>query len=350
MSPNACRCRRTRSCSEAEAKKYSCRSRSSWPAGRLVAGVEDLARSPRRGSGRHSAPTWSPGLKASSRSGSAGARRPQPQRVDVLAAPADHRRVVGDRLDRLGRVPDWRTCAAVGVGTASTVPPKPIVVDHLGPLELPGVAERQPVLGIFVLPAVDDHLAEQAVVVADAVAVRGNAERGHAFHEAGGEPAEAAIAERRVRLASCAAGRDRRRARPAPRASCSVRPRLFERCRTAGGRSGIPATGSRPRLRSRRRPARVRGIQRSTTRSRTASAVAMYQSCWFARAALADRIGELLDDVGPQGLDVVVARGGVRQRRAKLVIHAGRSVICSGKGGARAKAALGWGRRMVCYP
>ena len=50
------------------------------------------------------------------------------------------------------------------------------------------------------LPAVLDHLAEQAVVVADAVAVGGDAERRHALHEAGGEPAEAAIAERGVGL------------------------------------------------------------------------------------------------------------------------------------------------------
>ena len=34
-----------------------------------------------------------------------GARRPQPQRVDVPAAPADDRRVVGDRLDRLVGMP-----------------------------------------------------------------------------------------------------------------------------------------------------------------------------------------------------------------------------------------------------
>ena len=74
------------------------------------------------------------------------------------------------------------------------------VVDDFGPRELPRVAERQPVLGIFLLPAVLDHLAEQPVVVADAVAVSGYAEARHAFHEAGGEAAETAIAERRVGL------------------------------------------------------------------------------------------------------------------------------------------------------
>ena len=38
------------------------------------------------------------------------------------------------------------------------------------------------------------------MIVADAVAVRGNSERGHAFHIAGGEPAQAAVAERGVGL------------------------------------------------------------------------------------------------------------------------------------------------------
>ena len=75
------------------------------------------------------------------------------------------------------------------------------VVDHLRPLEFPGVAEAEPLVGIFLLPAVRDDLAEQAEIVADAVADGGDGERRHALHEAGREPAEAAIAERRIRLA-----------------------------------------------------------------------------------------------------------------------------------------------------
>ena len=75
------------------------------------------------------------------------------------------------------------------------------LIDHLRPLEFPGVAEAEPLVGIFLLPALRDDLAEQAEIVADAVADRGNGQRRHAFHEAGGEPPEAAIAERRIRLA-----------------------------------------------------------------------------------------------------------------------------------------------------
>ena len=74
------------------------------------------------------------------------------------------------------------------------------VVDHLRPRELPRVAERQPVLRIFLLPAVLDDLAKQSVVIADAVAVGGDAEARHALHEAGREPSKTAVAERSVGL------------------------------------------------------------------------------------------------------------------------------------------------------
>ena len=75
------------------------------------------------------------------------------------------------------------------------------VIGHFRPLEFPGVAEAQPDVGIFLLPALIDDLAEQPEIVADAVADRGDRQGRHALHEAGGEPPEAAIAERRVRLA-----------------------------------------------------------------------------------------------------------------------------------------------------
>ena len=80
------------------------------------------------------------------------------------------------------------------------------VIDHFRPLEFPGVAETQPFVGIFLLPALRDDLAEQAEIVADAVADGGDRQRRHALHEAGGQPSEAAIAERRVRLAFAQVG------------------------------------------------------------------------------------------------------------------------------------------------
>ena len=133
------------------------------------------------------------------------ARRPQPQRVDVLAAPADDRRVVGDGLHGFRRTPGGAVAAAVVdmVDAAAEMD----VIDHLGPLEFPGVAEAQPFVRIFVLPALRNDLAEQAEIVADAVADGGNGERRHALHEARREPPEAAIAERRIRLAFAQVGK-----------------------------------------------------------------------------------------------------------------------------------------------
>ncbi len=75
------------------------------------------------------------------------------------------------------------------------------VVDHFGPLEFPGVAEAQPLVGIFLLPALRNDLAEQPEIITDAVTDRGDCQRRHAFHEARGKPAETAIAERGIRFA-----------------------------------------------------------------------------------------------------------------------------------------------------
>jgi len=50
------------------------------------------------------------------------------------------------------------------------------------------------------LPAVDDGLAEHAVVVADAVAIAGDAQRGHAVEKARGQPPQTAVAQRGIRL------------------------------------------------------------------------------------------------------------------------------------------------------
>jgi len=133
------------------------------------------------------------------------ARRPQPQRVDVLAAPAHDRGVVGDRLHGFRRMPD-RAVAALDVDMFDAAA-EMHVIDNFRPLEFPGVAEAEPFVGIFLLPAVGDDLAEQAEIVADAVADGGDRQRRHAFHEARRQPSEAAIAECCVRLAFAQIGK-----------------------------------------------------------------------------------------------------------------------------------------------
>ncbi len=116
-----------------------------------------------------------------------------------MAAPADDRGVVSDSLHGFCRTPGGAVAAAVVdvVDEAAEMD----VVYHLGALEFPGVAKTQPFVRVFVLPALRDDLAEQAEIVADAVADGGNGKRRHALHEARREPPQAAVAERRVRLA-----------------------------------------------------------------------------------------------------------------------------------------------------
>ncbi len=127
------------------------------------------------------------------------ARRPQPQRIDVLAAPADDRGVEGNRFHRFRRMPD-REVAALAFDMFDAAA-EMHVIDHFRPLEFPRVAKAQPFVRIFLLPALRDDLAEQAEIVADAVADRGDRQRRHALHEARRQPSEAAITERGIRLA-----------------------------------------------------------------------------------------------------------------------------------------------------
>ncbi len=64
--------------------------------------------------------------------------------------------------------------------------------------DFPGIAEAEPVVRLLDLVTVVDMLLEDAVVVADTVADRRQLQRRHRVQKAGGEPAETAIAERRV--------------------------------------------------------------------------------------------------------------------------------------------------------
>ena len=128
-----------------------------------------------------------------------GARRPKAERVHVFAAPADDRRVVGDRLDRLAGVPDMARTLVVALHHFD----RPAEADRItvfGALELPRIAVDKPILGRFLLPSAPDDLPEEPVVVANAIAVGGDSERRHAVHETGGETSKAAVAERCVRL------------------------------------------------------------------------------------------------------------------------------------------------------
>ncbi|MNO95887.1 hypothetical protein D3C76_875410 [compost metagenome] len=124
---------------------------------------------------------------------------PQAQGIDAGTAPADYWRVISHRPHRLAGPPDLARLA-LGVDHGLDTTAEADRVDHLGTLELPRVAEVQPVLGLLLLPAVDHRLPEQAVLVADAVTVGGNAQGRHALHEARRQTAQATIAERCIRF------------------------------------------------------------------------------------------------------------------------------------------------------
>ena len=117
----------------------------------------------------------------------------------MLAAPAHDRGVVGDRLHGLGRLPGGAV-ASIGFDVFDRAT-EMHVIDNLRALELPGVAETEPLVRIFLLPALGDDLTEQTEIVTDAVADGGNRKRRHAFHETRRQSSQTAIAECRIRLA-----------------------------------------------------------------------------------------------------------------------------------------------------
>src|ERR1700722_19124233 len=115
------------------------------------------------------------------------------------AAPTHHWRIVGDRLHRLRRMPNVVRAGVVALNHFDpTAEPDRIIV--FGSYEFPWIAVDEPVLRRFLLPAATDDLTEEPVVIADAVAMRGDGQCRHTVHETGGEAPEAAIAERRIRL------------------------------------------------------------------------------------------------------------------------------------------------------
>jgi hypothetical protein len=119
----------------------------------------------------------------------------------VPAAPSGDRRVVGNCFDGLVRTPDGAR-ATVGLGRGLHPTAEVDIILNLRTRKFPRITEGQPIFRIFVLPAVSDDLSEQSMIVADAIAAGWYTQRCQTLHEAGGEPAQAAVAECGVRLGS----------------------------------------------------------------------------------------------------------------------------------------------------
>ena len=122
-----------------------------------------------------------------------------PQSRSVLIGPAavaDDRPVVGRADEGRRNVPDHFEPALLQLEGAI----QPDLHGLPRPADLPGVGTAEPVVGVLDLPAVGDLLAEDPVLVPQAVTDRGELERRHRVEEAGGEPAQAAVAQAGVGL------------------------------------------------------------------------------------------------------------------------------------------------------
>ena len=127
------------------------------------------------------------------------ARGPQAQGVHGVVPVAWHGHVVRHRVDVLGVHP-VRPHVARLVAERDRPPVELDRDQGVGPGDLPGVPVPQPVVGRLDLLPVLDALAEDAVLVADAVAEERKGERRGRVDEARREAAEAAVAEAGVHL------------------------------------------------------------------------------------------------------------------------------------------------------
>ena len=128
-----------------------------------------------------------------------GPRPPQPEEVDGGGAPTGNQGVVRLAEDPLLGLPADRQ-PTVGVGGVDRAAAEADLDHVVGLGELPGVAVVKPRVGALDLAAVAEALAEDPVFVAEAVAHRGDVEGRHRVEVAGGEAAEAAVAERGLRV------------------------------------------------------------------------------------------------------------------------------------------------------
>jgi hypothetical protein len=122
---------------------------------------------------------------------------PEAQRIARVDAIPQDRRVIGHALDDRGGDPPG-TIPSLIVGPALRVPAERHVIGDLRPGRLPGIAEAQPLVGDLHLPAIADHLIEDAEFIANAVADGRDLERCQRVHVAGGQAAKPTIAQGRV--------------------------------------------------------------------------------------------------------------------------------------------------------
>ena len=122
-----------------------------------------------------------------------GAGAPHAQGVHGFVVIADHGHIVGHGFDGIIILEEIAGPVVDGGFFHMAAEADLAHVLHGG--HFPHVAVDQPIVGRFHLLAVDDALAEQAVFITDGAAHGGQAERGQAVQEAGGQTAQAAVAQ-----------------------------------------------------------------------------------------------------------------------------------------------------------
>ena len=123
---------------------------------------------------------------------------PDAQLVDGLTGIAHHGDVIrdGQNVLRVHRAVERASVLLKALDVATKFNGHGLVLTT----DLPGIAMSEPLVGGLDLAAVDDLLLKQAVTVAHAVAVTGNALGCHGIQEARGQTAQATVAQCRIGL------------------------------------------------------------------------------------------------------------------------------------------------------
>ena len=121
-----------------------------------------------------------------------GLGRPQAQGVDHIVLVAGNEDVVSQGHDILGiDPPHERATVLVRLGFDSA-----IIVDgeeNVGPSNIPRTAVTSPIVDSLRLGTIDDQLAEDAVLIEDAIAHGRDAECGHRLEKTGRETAKTTV-------------------------------------------------------------------------------------------------------------------------------------------------------------
>ena len=95
----------------------------------------------------------------------------------MASAPADHGSIEGSSLNGFGWPPD-KACRSVRCGHLLDAAAKWHLINNIRAFELPRISPHEPISGKLLLPSITEALAEQAVLVADTVAVGREPEAG----------------------------------------------------------------------------------------------------------------------------------------------------------------------------